>query len=752
MTRWFAVLVLALVLSLLTGNLPIYAAGDSGTSDYSQDRILVKFQTGTDSIIQKSIHSQHGGNVISEIPQIGVLVVKVPSGQALNKAAEYRAEKSVNYAEPDGITQALGDPNDPYYINSTQWGLANIHASDAWNITTGSSAVTIAVLDTGIDSSHGDLSGKVTSAVNFSSSSTALDIYGHGTHVAGIAAAATNNSLGVAGLGYNSTLMNVKVMGDDGSGDYAALIQGITWAADHGAKVINMSLGGTSASASLENAINYAWNKGVVVVAAAGNNANSTPFYPAYYSNVIAVAATDQYDQRAVFSNYGDWVDVGAPGRNIYSTIPSNSYQYMSGTSMASPMVAGLSALVMTTISDTNLNGQTNDEARTCILNGAERTVSGIGSGRINAYNAVTCTPPTTGNVGGTVRDTVTGSPIAGAIVTAGDQMLNRGILKSSRTDALGNYVLNGLPTGNYTLQATATGYTDGSLWTVGVQAPSTSSMDLNLKSTGSGVSGAIAGTVKDASTGNYLANASVTDGTRSTVTDINGNFSIPGVPAGTYAVTASVAGYTSKSQTVNVAAGTTTSISFSLSANNTGTIAGTVTDSSTGKPIAGANVTNGLTIVSTDINGAFNFVNIPYGTYTVTASKAGYTTASQMVSVSGTTPATVNLVLTPIIQNMWVNSLQFKPNGTNLRVTTNIAGDTGVVPGASVSLKVINDKGKTWNFSGKTDTYGNVTFTISKATSGTYTASTTGLIASGYTWTTIKGTNSSSYIFKSSK
>jgi Subtilase family len=147
------------------------------------------------------------------------------------------------------------------------------------------------VLDTGVSLSHPDLQGKIVASTNFSSSSTVDDVKGHGSHVAGIAAAATNNAVGVAGVGY-SVDINVKVLGDSGSGLYSDMCSGITWAADHGADVINLSLGGTMASSALESAVNYAWSKGVVVVAAAGNSASSSPFYPAYYANVMAVAAT----------------------------------------------------------------------------------------------------------------------------------------------------------------------------------------------------------------------------------------------------------------------------------------------------------------------------------------------------------------------------------------------------------------------------------------------------------------------------
>jgi len=186
-------------------------------------------------------------------------------------------------------------------------------------------------------------------------------MFGHGTHVAGIAAASTNNNKGVAGTGYNCPLMNIKVLGDDGSGNYSWVTQGIIWSVAKGAKVINMSMTGDQPSKTLEMAVDFAWRKGAVIVTAAGNEGCSTPTYPAFYQNCIAVGATDDNDTRSSFSNYGNWVDLAAPGREIdpetgsiigiYSTTPNHesflnqygiahNYDYLIGTSMASPHVA----------------------------------------------------------------------------------------------------------------------------------------------------------------------------------------------------------------------------------------------------------------------------------------------------------------------------------------------------------------------------------------------------------------------------
>jgi thermitase len=415
MRKFRTVLALLLVLGLtILASGPVRAASEA--PGFAPDQILVKFNLGTDEATQGQIHRKNGGAVVAEIAQLGIKVVRVNVGNVPDKVKAYRGEKTVAFAEPDFIAEALGDPvypNDPYF--GSQWGLSQINdhdadAPEAWGITTGSPAIRIAILDTGVDQDHEDLA-KIVANKNFTSSSTVDDRYGHGTHVAGIAAASTNNSKGVAGLGYNCAIMNGKVLGDTGSGSYSGIASGIIWAADNGAKVINMSLGGTSSSSTLQQAVDYAWNKGVVVVAAAGNSNTSAMFYPAAYTNCIAVAATEQNDARASFSNYGNWVDVAAPGVSIYSTLPNHSnsiggtnYGSLSGTSMASPLVAGLAGLVWSTS-----YGTTNVQVRDRVQTNAEQAGtmwSSYGIKRINAYNAVASattlpdtTPPTISNV-----------------------------------------------------------------------------------------------------------------------------------------------------------------------------------------------------------------------------------------------------------------------------------------------------------------------------------------------------------------
>jgi thermitase len=277
--------------------------------------------------------------------------------------------------------------NDDY--SGRQWAIPKIMVPQAWEVTSGEASVVIAVLDTGIDSEHEDLIGKVIAEVNLTNSLTADDLYGHGTHVAGIIAAAANNDAGIAGVAYDCRLMNVKVADDYGIFYGSVAAKGVRWAVDHGADVINMSLFSVEPSRSLEEAIDYAWSRGVVVVAASGNCIGTRAAYPAYYSNCLAVAATDSNDCLVSWSSCGDWVDLAAPGVDIYSTLPGNQYGSKSGTSMAAAHVSGLAGLLFALRSDKNSNGFINDEVRAAIECGCDVVGPGAARGRINAFNAV---------------------------------------------------------------------------------------------------------------------------------------------------------------------------------------------------------------------------------------------------------------------------------------------------------------------------------------------------------------------------
>ena len=294
-------------------------------------------------------------------------------------------------------------PNDPYY--TYQWHMTIIDMENAWDLSTGS-GVTIAVIDTGVKQSLEDLAGtNFTAGWDFvNNDNDPTDDEGHGSHVAGTIAQTTNNGAGVAGIAYNATIMPVKVLDKRGSGSFDDIADGIYWATDNGADVINLSLGGSSDLDILSDAVDYAWNHGVVVVCAAGNDGVSSPFYPAAYTNSISVSATTSLDTLASYSNYGTTIDISAPGGDsgdnngdgyddmiLQNTFlrRDEGYYFYAGTSMASPHVAGVAALVIAKNSSLS-NAQTRNILETSaddiVANGWDNL---FGYGRLNAYEAV---------------------------------------------------------------------------------------------------------------------------------------------------------------------------------------------------------------------------------------------------------------------------------------------------------------------------------------------------------------------------
>jgi thermitase len=270
-------------------------------------------------------------------------------------------------------------PQATYYLVE-RWGVSKIEAPQAWQITRGDQSIIVAVLDTGIDKDNQDLADRVVDEINFTNSPTSDDLYGHGTHMAGT----------IAAIAPKCRLMNVKVADDMGKCDPSVVARGIIWAVDHGAKVINLSLA-MKASPDLEEAVNYAWSQGAIIIAAAGNRGTSEPSYPAYYDNCLAVAGTNENNSLALLSSYGDWVDVAAPGFNIYSELPQNQYGYKTGTSAAAAHVSGVAALVFSVTEDTNGNGVVNDEVRWAIENSCTSIAGdGVGQGLVNAFQALT--------------------------------------------------------------------------------------------------------------------------------------------------------------------------------------------------------------------------------------------------------------------------------------------------------------------------------------------------------------------------
>jgi len=315
----------------------------------------------------KEMIFKNGGKVTSTISMhkdIKAITVLVPIKDADIFAYELLKNRLVKYVEPNFRVEAFFTPNDPYWPD--QWGPKKIEADFAWNTTVGSSDVIVAIIDTGIDYTHPDLAANyVPLGFDWVNNDTdPLDDNGHGTHCAGIVAATINNSIGIAGLAQVS-IMAEKALDMDGFGYYSWVIEAIYHAVDAGAKIISMSFGGSGDSPSIHDAIKYAYDHGVLLVAAAGNEGNSFPNYPAAYDEVIAVSAMDPADNVATFSSYGMWIELAAPGVDIYSTLPTYNvtlnqepfdktlnYDYLSGTSMACPHVAGVAALAWSAFPD----------------------------------------------------------------------------------------------------------------------------------------------------------------------------------------------------------------------------------------------------------------------------------------------------------------------------------------------------------------------------------------------------------------
>ena len=422
------VVALALISVIAVTAAPLAQRATQGRA-FVTGEIIVKFRPGLAASEKASAHRVARGTSLAEIQRTGLQRIRVPAGEEAATIARYRRNPNVLYAEPNfvrtipaplaqGAASAVV-PGD-YYFNE-QWALnntgqqflclipglcfyagtpgADIDAPEAWEISTGSSDVTVAVIDSGIDYTHPDLAANYAGGVDFMSpDGDPMDDHGHGTHVAGIIAAALNNltgtpgrAEGVAGVAPHARIRAYKVCRADGTCDDFAIQQAIARAITDGAKVINMSLGETAYSQSLDEAVQDAWNAGLVIVAGAGNDGTTERFYPAALDNVISVAAFDEDHLRASFSNYGSWVDISAPGNVILSTYPSTTcaastvpgdsgcYTWLTGTSMATPFVSGAAALLWSRPDITS-----NSEVLNILLNSADG--QGVGGPRLDSW------------------------------------------------------------------------------------------------------------------------------------------------------------------------------------------------------------------------------------------------------------------------------------------------------------------------------------------------------------------------------
>ncbi|WP_231688050.1 S8 family peptidase [Bacillus sp. FJAT-18017] len=320
---------------------------EKDASHYVHDEVVVDFFTKPSHQTITAINKEINGTLLKRLDS--TYIFKSAAMETSQLLAYFSARKDVEFAEPKYFLMQndVPVPNDVFYREQYQWNLPVIDAETGWSISRGSEDITIAIIDTGVDLNHPDLKNRLVKGYNvLAENKDPNDDNGHGTHVAGIIASETNNGEGVAGITWYNKIMPIKAMGKEGYGTTFDIAKGIYWAVDHGAQVINMSLGNYQPSRVLKEAIDYAYKKDVIMVAAAGNDNSRQPTYPASYPEVLAVSAVDHEGALAEFSNHGHYVDIAAPGVYIPSTYFLNRYAALSGTSMAAPHAAGLAGLI----------------------------------------------------------------------------------------------------------------------------------------------------------------------------------------------------------------------------------------------------------------------------------------------------------------------------------------------------------------------------------------------------------------------
>lgn len=310
--------------------------------------ILVRYRAGVAERALVAAAEDVGLAHLASLPEAGLLRLGVAPGEEAEAIQRLLANPLVEYVGPNYLAFATVAPNDPFW--SRQWNMVRVGMPEVWGEVLANPGLVIALLDSGVALEHPDLASSLVPGYDFvQGDAEPADDFGHGTHVAGIAAAVTNNGVGVAGVAGGARLMPLKVLNANGAGTYFDIVQAIYYARDHGARVINLSLGGKADDPNLRAAVQVARAAGILVVASVGNNSGSL-LYPAAYPEVLAVAATDSQDQRAGYSNYGPGVDLAAPGgtalQGVYSTLPASGYGWKYGTSMAAPHVSGAAVLI----------------------------------------------------------------------------------------------------------------------------------------------------------------------------------------------------------------------------------------------------------------------------------------------------------------------------------------------------------------------------------------------------------------------
>jgi thermitase len=424
-------------------------------------QLIVKLQPGAELDVAAQMHGAYAAGLNALLrragagaaeslgPNSNTYRIRLPDDANLTAIArQLAASPGVVYAEPNHIRTLMRTPNDP--VIEQQWALRNIHAPEAWDITTGTD-ITIALLDTGVSASHPDLKGKVLRGHNFvSDNDDASDDEGHGTYTAGVAAANSNNGTGIAGICWGCKILPVKVLNQRGQGDDADIAAGIRWAVDRGARLISMSLGGPDDTDVIRDAVAYAHDHNVLIIAASGNGQGdgNKANYPAAYPSVLAVAATTPNDSVSGFSTTGDYVDIAAPGVGVWSTLwdadQGNTYGAANGTSAACPHVAGTAALLLSLRPDLSADQLAEILEATADDEGAPGKDQQEGYGRLNVLRAVQMAADPNVVNHSRIQGHVAGAP-AGLTVA-----LNTG--QQTQPDPSGFYSFDNLPAGAYTI------------------------------------------------------------------------------------------------------------------------------------------------------------------------------------------------------------------------------------------------------------------------------------------------------------
>ena len=371
------------------------SAAGTGQKQWAEGQIIVKPRAGLSEEKFKQLLNKNGGRSKAHFRQINAHIVEVPpqAEDAIIRALSNNP--NIEYAEKDmWVELSMVTPNDPSF--SSQWHLPKTQTTSAWDTTAGDGVI-VAILDTGVESSHPDLVNNMVPGWNVvSNNNDTSPIHWHGTAVAGTVAATSNNSTGVSSVAWNAKIMPVRITNSaDGWALWSDMANGIIWAADHGADVVNMSYEVSTDGSVIKSAAQYLRDKGGVAVAAAGNSNIDVGYADNPY--IITVSATDINDAKASFSNYGTIVDISAPGKDIYTTFENGGYSYVWGTSFASPVTAGVVALIMA--ANPYL---TPDEVEAVLEQSADDPIAGtdwhpyFGYGRVNAAAAVLLAQQTT--------------------------------------------------------------------------------------------------------------------------------------------------------------------------------------------------------------------------------------------------------------------------------------------------------------------------------------------------------------------